>query len=141
MQNSAAEIFFSDYIKRKKYKIIDFTGEFGNEIQYAIPHAYWHYKNGTLKQTISFGDTKELYFFSEDHLELHTERKNEGNYNFELPRILYSQDYNMEKWLPVPFKEKYKNDIYRYDKPILIIQTDIIQNGTGLLFLILVLRF
>src|SRR5690606_28259928 len=44
-----------------------------------------------------------------------------GNYNFETPRILYSHDYNMKKWEPVPLKEIYKNDIYVFDKPILII--------------------
>ncbi|WDF56429.1 hypothetical protein [Mucilaginibacter sp. KACC 22063] len=113
--------FFSDYIKKKKYKDISFNGEFAPELQFVLPFAYWHYKNGTLKSTRSAKYTKELYFFSPDHSESFDTRSNEGNYNFEVPRILYSHDYNMSKWLPVPLKAQYANDIYVYDKPILII--------------------
>lgn len=110
-----------DYIIKKKYKKISFEGEFGAELQFALPFAYWHYKNGTLKSTASFPFTKSFYFFSPGHSEQFKTRTNAGNYNFELPRVLYSHDYNMKKWLPVPLKEHYKNDIYIYDKPILII--------------------
>lgn len=113
--------FVKDYIIRKPYKEIDFSGEFAPELQFVLPFAYWHYKNGTLKSTISSRYTRELYFFSEDHTEKYDTRSNEGNYNFEVPRILYSHDYNMKKWLPVPLKEHFKNDIYHYEKPILII--------------------
>ncbi|ANH83708.1 hypothetical protein A8C56_05125 [Niabella ginsenosidivorans] len=113
--------FFKDYMLKKPYKVISFEGEFAAELQFALPFAYWHYKNGTLKATRSFAQTKELYFFSKDHEEIFTERSNEGNYNFELPRILYSQDYHMKKWLPVPLKSIYQNDIYHFDKPMLII--------------------
>ncbi|WP_113651824.1 hypothetical protein [Pedobacter namyangjuensis] len=110
-----------DFILKKKYKVIDYKGEFGAELQFSLPFAYWHFKNGTLKETKSFPGTRELYFFSEHHQEDHEVRTNEGNYNFELPRILYSQNYNMKKWLSVPLKEIYKNDIYKFDKPILVI--------------------
>jgi hypothetical protein len=110
-----------DYIFKRKYKVISFNGEFAPELQFALPFAYWHYKNGTLKSTRSSKFTRELYFFSPEHHEDFTQRSNEGNYNFEVPRILYSQDYNMKKWLPVPLKDNYQNDIYTYEKPILII--------------------
>ncbi|WP_442588346.1 hypothetical protein ACSBL2_20110 [Pedobacter sp. AW31-3R] len=110
-----------DYLERKEYKEISFNGEFAPELQFVLPFAYWHYKNGTLKSTRAAKYTKELYFFSPDHVESFDNRTNEGNYNFEMPRILYSQDYNMSKWKAVPLKEHYSNDIYKYDKPILII--------------------
>lgn len=110
-----------DYVFKSKYKEISFSGEFAPELQFALPFAYWHYKNGTLKSTRSSIYTKELYFFSPDHTEEFDRRTNEGNYNFEVPRILYSQDYNMKKWLPVPLKQQYQNEIYKFDKPILII--------------------
>jgi len=110
-----------DYVSKKAYKEIVYSGEFGEELQFVLPFAYWHYKNGTLKSTTSAKYTKELYFFSPEHHEVFETRTNEGNYNFELPRILYSQDYQMKKWLAVPLKNQYKNDIYKYDKPILII--------------------
>lgn len=113
--------FFRDYIFKKKYKTVKYEGEFAAEIQFALPHAYWHFKNGTLKQTLSFPGTKELYFFSPDHKECFNERTNEGNYNYDIPRIVYSQNYNMKKWMAVPLKEKYTNDVYVFEKPILII--------------------
>lgn len=113
--------FLKDFILKKPYKVISFEGEFAAELQFALPFAYWHFKNGTLKSTRSFPLTKELYFFSPDHTEVFTERSNEGNYNFELPRILYSQDYHIKKWLPLPLKSTYQNDVYHFDKPMLII--------------------
>lgn len=113
--------FFSDYLVKKPYKTVAFQGEFAPELQFALPFAYWHYKNGTLKNTVASKYTKELYFFSPDHQEQYDTRTNEGNYDFEIPRILYSHDYDMSKWEPVPLKEVYANDIYKFEKPVLII--------------------
>lgn len=110
-----------DYGIKRKYKDLSFSGEFGQELLFVLPFAYWHYKNGTLRSTRSAKYTKELYFFSPEHHEEFEVRTVEGNYNFEVPRILYSQDYNIHKFLPVPLKEHYRNDIYQYDKPLLII--------------------
>ncbi|GGM87176.1 hypothetical protein GCM10010967_19470 [Dyadobacter beijingensis] len=112
---------WQDYVVRKKYKKLAFSGEFAPELQFVLPFAYWHYQNGTLESTVSSKYTKELYFFSPDHREQFDTRSNEGNYNFEMPRVLYSQDYDMSKWIPVPLKATYQNDIYVYEKPILII--------------------
>jgi hypothetical protein len=113
--------FLRDYTSKRKYKDISFNGEFGPELQFVLPFAYWHHKNGTLNSTRSSKFTKEFYFFSDNHSEEFETRTNEGNYNFEVPRILYSQDYNMKKWLAVPLKEQYQNDVYIYDKPLLIL--------------------
>lgn len=110
-----------DYLTKKKYKTISFNGEFAPELQFALPFAYWHFKNGTLKNTQSSKSTKELYFFSAEHEEFFDNRVPEGNYNYEMPRILYSQNYDMSKWAQVPLKETYQNEIYVFDKPILII--------------------
>lgn len=110
-----------DYTFKKRYKEIVYNGEFGQELLFVLPFAYWHYKNGTLKSTHSCKFTKELYFFSPDHVEEFDSRTNEGNYNFEIPRILYSHDYNIDKWLAVPLKQHYQNEIYKFEKPLLII--------------------
>jgi hypothetical protein len=111
----------NDYVSKKKYKTIAFHGEFGPELQFVLPFAYWHYKNGTLKETQSCHGMKEFYFFSPSHKEAFDLRSNEGNYNFEVPRILYSHNYDIKKWLPVPLKEVYRNDIYVFEKPPLIV--------------------
>ena len=113
--------FFKDFIFKLPYKEVSFNGEFAPELQFALPHAYWHFKNGTLKCTKATKFTKELYFFSPQHSECFDVRSNEGNYNFDIPRILYSHDYDMSKWARVPLKEIYQNDKYRYKKPILVI--------------------
>jgi hypothetical protein len=110
-----------DYVTKEKYKCLSFQGEFAPELQFVLPFAYWHYKNGTLLSTESSKYTRELYFFSPDHQESFETRSNEGNFNFEMPRILYSQDYDIEKWLPVPLKETFANPVYQFEKPILII--------------------
>jgi hypothetical protein len=110
-----------DYLTKKKYKTIAFSGEFAPELQFVLPFAYWHYKNGTLQKTRSSKYTAELYFFSPDHEEAFESRTPEGNYNFDIPRILYSHNYDMKKWLPVPLKEIYKNNFFVYEKPILIV--------------------
>jgi hypothetical protein len=110
-----------DYLIKKQYKKISFHGEFGPELQFVLPFAYWHYKNGTLKETQSSKGMADFYFFSPDHKETPELRSNEGNYNFEMPRILYGHNYDMKKWLPVPLKEVYKNDIYVFEKPILVV--------------------
>ena len=116
-----AKYIIKDYFLKKKYKTISFNGEFAPELQFALPFAYWHYKNGTLKETKSSKYTSELYFFSPDHKEVFDKRTNEGNYNFEIPRILYSHNYDMKKWLPVPLKQHYSNNIFTYEKPVLVV--------------------
>lgn len=110
-----------DYFFKKKYKVISFDGEFAPELEFVIPFAYWHYKNGTLLRTEGANFTKEMYFFSEQHHEVYDVRTNEGNYNYETPRILYSHNYDMKKWEKVPFKAHFKNDVYIFDKPTLVI--------------------
>ncbi|BAV10233.1 hypothetical protein SAMN05421788_104396 [Filimonas lacunae] len=110
-----------DYITKKPYKEIDFQGEFTPELAFVLPFAYWHHQNGTLQKTVSSKYTKELYFFSKEHEERFDVRTTIGNYNYETPRILYSQNYNMSKWIQVPLKQQYQNDIYVFDKPVLIL--------------------
>jgi hypothetical protein len=112
---------FKDYFFKRPYKEITFSGEFAPELQFVLPFAYWHYKNGTLLKTQSSVHTKAFYFFSPQHEEVFTCRTNDGNYNYEVPRVLYSHDYKMNKWLVVPLKKYYQNNIYVFEKPTLVI--------------------
>ncbi|AQG82539.1 hypothetical protein [Spirosoma montaniterrae] len=119
---SQLPFFIRDYAQKKPYKVIDFQGEFEHELRYVLPFTYWHYLNGTLKQTISCQATKPFYFFSENHTEKYTKRiwqDGYGNYNF--PNMTHSPSFDYSKWVPVPFKKHYQNDLFRYDKPLLVI--------------------
>ncbi|MEO7962154.1 MAG: hypothetical protein ABIR19_11435, partial [Ginsengibacter sp.] len=104
------------------YKSIEFFGEFQQELTFVLPFAYWHHLNGTLKQTVSSEGTKPLYFFSEDHTELPNKRdwfNNSIDYTF--PNMTHSNSFSYRKWKQVPLKEYYRNNIFVFEKPILII--------------------
>lgn len=111
-----------DYVSKTPYKVIFFEGEFDQELRYVLPFAYWHYLNGTLKKTISSKGTKELYFFSPQHEEKFTERNWKASFqSFHIPNMTHSNQYSFAKWKQVPLKQYYRNDIFKYEKPLLII--------------------
>jgi hypothetical protein len=111
-----------DYIFKKKYKVIDYYGEFSDELNYVLPFAYWHHLNGTLKKTISCKGTKDLYFFSDNHEEKYQTRDPMFSYdNYDTPNKTNSISKDYSKWARVPLKEHYKNDVFVFDKPIFII--------------------
>lgn len=113
--------FLKDYYLKKQYKTIEYHGEFQQELTFILPFAYWHYLNGTLCKTISCTNTKDLYFFSPNHEERYEKRDWTYDYNFEIPNMTHSITFSFQKWARVPLKEHYKNDLFIYDKPILII--------------------
>jgi hypothetical protein len=111
-----------DYVQKKPYKMIDYQGEFDQELRYVLPFAYWHYLNGTLQQTASCSNTKPFYFFSPDHRELYQKRVWQAGYDyFEVPNMTHSPTYDFSKWVRVPLKQHYQNSVFVYDKPLLII--------------------
>ncbi len=113
---------FRDYLGKKKYKVIEYYGEFQQELTFVLPFAYWHHLNGTLDKTISCKSTRELYFFSPDHEEKHEQRDWEYDAKkFEVPNMTHSLTFSFSKWKRVPLKEKYSNDVFRFAKPVLVI--------------------
>ncbi|PMD96187.1 hypothetical protein BWI97_12910 [Siphonobacter sp. BAB-5405] len=111
-----------DYVEKKPYKVIQYRGEFDQELRYVLPFAYWHHLNGTLEKTISASNTKEFYFFSPNHEERYKERIWTESYDhYDVPNMTHSNSYSFQKWAQVPFREHYKNDLFVYDKPILLI--------------------
>ncbi len=113
--------FFVDFLIRRPYKEIKFIGEFQQELLHVIPFAYWHYLNGTLERTISSLYTKEFYFFSPNHTELDSERNFEDNFNLDIPNAPHDVKLIRKKWKQVPFKKFYRNNLFIYEKPILIV--------------------
>ena len=112
----------ADHLAKKPYKVIDYHGEFDQELRYVLPFAYWHHLNGTLKQTISCTNTKVFYFFSSHHLETYDKRVWRAAYNYyDVPNVTHSPTFDFSKWARVPLKKYYKNDVFVFDKPLLII--------------------
>ncbi|RYC67231.1 hypothetical protein [Spirosoma sordidisoli] len=111
-----------DFVSKKPYKVIDYHGEFDQELRYVLPFAYWHYCNGTLKQTIGCSNTKAFYFFSPDHVERYEKRVWQAGYGYyDVPNMTHSPTFDFSKWARVPFKTHYQNTRFRYSKPTLVI--------------------
>jgi hypothetical protein len=113
--------YWRDYVLKKPYKEIVFNGEFQQELINVLPFAYWHFKNGTLKTTASAKYTAPFYFFSPDHSEKYVQRDWTSNYSTEIPNSAHNFCLDKSKWLRVPLKEKYKNEKFTFERPILII--------------------
>jgi len=109
------------------------NAEFSIELVLAVPYAYWLHKNGLLEGTISTTDSKPLYFFSDKHTEVFNSRTvdnaaaglNELPNNWIHHNPAVSNDrpgiLDFTQWEMPPFKEHYKNDIFVYKKPLLVI--------------------
>jgi hypothetical protein len=112
----------SDYLSKRPYKVIDYHGEFDQELRYVLPFAYWHHLNGTLQQTISCTNTKPFYFFSKNHLEHYDQRVWEAGYDYyDVPNMTHSPTFDFSKWARVPLKSYYQNEVFLFNKPLLII--------------------
>jgi len=101
--------------------MVDVKGhdEFGFILWYHAPKAYYHYVNNELNSTDSKIGTQPVFYFSENHQEhkLHTLPFSEYKtcYNHSAPKFTNTE------WLAPPYKSIYKNDVYRFNKPILTI--------------------
>ena len=99
--------------------------EFGYELISCVPYAYWLYENGQLKQTISGTGSKPLYYFSPKHT---INPRKRGWHNMtkackaNIPNIKIHKPYlDLVQIKIPPYKEYYKNDTYKFDKPIVCI--------------------
>jgi hypothetical protein len=106
---------------------IEAFDEFGFILWYYLPVAYHQYLEGNLKSTASKIGSGPVFYFSPNHTEV--------NKHFDPPLLhhylttehknvcygLNSPKFTNDKWTPPPLKEFYKNDKYKYDKPILTI--------------------
>ncbi|GAB4018506.1 hypothetical protein EXU85_14385 [Spirosoma sp. KCTC 42546] len=111
-----------DYVLKEKYKVISYQGEFDQEVRYVLPFAYWHYLNGTLKKTISAKGTADFYFFSPEHEERFQKRIWTESYtHYDVPNMTHSYTYSFRNWAQVPYKAHYQNDVFVFDKPLLVI--------------------
>lgn len=114
--------FLKDYFFKRKYKVIEYKLEFQQELTFVLPFAYWHYLNGTLKKTIGCKYTKELYFFSKNHEERFGKRRGRlPKKRFDFPNMFHCRTFSTQKWARVPLQQHYQNEVFVFDKPMLII--------------------
>ena len=95
--------------------------EFGSEITAVIPYAYWLYKNGRLDLTRSAIGTEPFYYFSPKHV-INKKPRYSGNiWTSTIPNKSVSEFTGEGEWYAPPYKAKYMNSEFVYDKPILVI--------------------
>ncbi|AYV76704.1 MAG: hypothetical protein Terrestrivirus12_7 [Terrestrivirus sp.] len=108
-------------------KQLEVVNEFGNEIVLYIPYYYYLHKNGLLfdNKIITYKGMKPFYYFMkpENIIEKNESRK----WITPKERFLIAnndehvKEFDKRYWLAPPYKQVYKNDIFKYDKPLLII--------------------
>lgn len=95
--------------------------EFGNELFAVLPYAYWHYKNGLLGSTRSAVGSEPFYYFSQIHI-VNRDMRYSGNiWTSDIPNKSVHEFTGEGIWMAPPYKAKYMNKEYVYDKPILVI--------------------
>ena len=99
---------------------IDAFDEFGFILWYHAPRAYSEHLRGNLDSTNSKIGSRPVFFFSEHHFEYphHNESPFHGGrecYNHTAPAFTNSD------WVPPPYKERFKNEVFKFDKPLLTI--------------------
>lgn len=114
-------------------RVVKCNAEFSVELVLAVPYAHWLHKNNLLEATISTIDSKPLYFFSENHTELFKNREIDNaiaglndlpnNWLHHNPAVSNGRAgiLDFTQWEMPSFKRHYKNDIFVYDKPLLVI--------------------
>ena len=105
--------------------VVEYIGEFGVELSTAIPYAYYHYTKDTLEMTKSVQGTRELYFFSPKHKMKDNKRRPNDNVPKEvIPKGGKSWRHgerNYDCWIPPPYKDHFANNVFKYEKEILVI--------------------
>lgn len=107
-----------------------YNPEFGYELISVLPFAYWLHKQGNLEETISAVDTECLYYFSPKHT-INPEGRSWYNGNTTsvikmmrdgIPNVfIHKSMIDKERFLPPPYKQAYKNDWARFDKPMFVV--------------------
>lgn len=107
-----------------------FNSEFGYELIATLPYAYWLYKQGILKKTISAKDTHCLYYFSPDHEEIKERRSWYYGDSTAVDRMIHAGIPNalihkpvldISRFLPPPYKKAYKNEWAKFSKPTYVV--------------------
>lgn len=108
------------------------SGEFSVDLVLAVPYAYWLHQRGLLEGTVSAVDSRPMYYFSPHHEErffTRTVNNQEGLKGLPNDWIHHNATVSegrpgildFSQWEMPPFKQHYANDIFVFDKPLLVI--------------------
>ncbi len=104
---------------------LEYDGEFGFEMQAVLPYAYYLYKNNRLGKTAGAKDSKCLYYFSQNHEEKYAVRRyvppNDPVVKNNPNQTEHCFKLNTSEWTPPPYKQKYSNTRFLWEKEPLII--------------------
>lgn len=110
------------------------NGEFGYEMVVVVPYAYWLHINNQLTSTTSCKDTQPLYYFSNKHNELFDKRSpclgTDVDINGASFKNLHTAQPNFSKWKFPDYKAQFKNNIFTFDKPLLILSNKRYSRGS-----------
>ena len=131
--------------------IIDTNPEFGVELACVIPYAYWLHTQGQLEKVVTSKGMKPFYFFCDNVEEKYTSRSvDNGNngvqhmpntWNHHNAKAITGRDYqeltesekfevngvlDYSKWKCPPYSKIYKEDIFKFDKPHVIVSNKIV---------------
>ena len=129
--------------------IVDCNPEFGIEMALALPYAYWLHEQGELEKVITSKGMKPFYYFCDDVEEKYDFRTIDNNvakvsslpnswiYGSHKNAELYKDEWehwksfrdvkvgcgilDYEKWKMPDYKNHYKNDELKFDKPFIVV--------------------
>lgn len=100
---------------------ISFSGEFSYEVLVA-PYAYYLFCEGKLGRTHCVEGTHALYYFSKNHKASIVRRHDPPR--TPIPgknKTLYCKDLDFSEWKLPPYKERFSNEIFVFEKPMFIV--------------------
>ena len=126
-------------------KVLKINPEFSCEIVMVAPYAYWLHQRGELQTIITSKGMKPFYYFCDDVREdfeyrtvsnEHLTGQIPNNWIHHNCRAVFGKNYDeltvkereeangvldYSQWTPPPYKEHYKNDRFKFDKPVIVI--------------------
>lgn len=136
---------------------IDIHCEFGIELVLALPYAYWLHTQGELGDVTVSKDMSPFYYFSDNVVEKYNYRTIDNaaaglnslpnNWLHHNAVVLFGKDYSelskedqakangvldYTQWTAPPLKEQYKNDRFKFDKELVVINNSYNIEGGGL---------
>jgi len=108
------------FIKTYYRMRLEIYKEFGFILMYYLPKAFALHQQGKLHKTSSRLGTDSLFFFSSEHVEL--DKHDDSLFPEQFACYSHNRPaFTSNTWTPPNLNEFYKNDEFKFDKPILTI--------------------